>query len=151
MRLFYVKNTLHHPGVLNTTNQVLMRFSRLPSWRPGKIQEYHFHISLWWCRTPAVTTSSPQLLSPWRQAGVKQETFWWDASKREVWKNVREQCQENENVWQDEKRWATAADRDYLSVGLIPYFIYDKLNARMFRWTCVRTSIKTFHYQASIH
>lgn len=36
--------------------------SRLPSWRPWMTQECHFHIFLWWCRMPAVTTSSRRLL-----------------------------------------------------------------------------------------
>lgn len=45
--------------------------SSLPSWKPEKIQECHFHIFLWWCHKPAVTMSSPQLLSPRRPPGVK--------------------------------------------------------------------------------
>lgn len=59
----------------NPCDEAMMKSSCLPSWRPEKIQECHSHISLWWFRRPAVTMSSPQLLSPRRPPGVKRQQF----------------------------------------------------------------------------
>lgn len=99
-----------------------MKISCLPSWRPWKIQECHFHIFLWWCRMPAVTTSSPQPLSPWRPAG--EEVL------KKYARTVPGTCS-----WSRRHKKMSNRGWLWLFISLITSLfslIYDKLSARMF-------------------